>query len=146
MPRAAVFVLLIGALAVNAAPAPFFRPQRGATSDLDQLQGSWILAAEGKRPAGGERFVIRIIRDELQAREGNTQKVERYSLKIDHQSTPKRIDLVELTDEGDQESRTVRGIYRLDGDTFKVYFNKNGKTRPAQFDEKFDLLVFRRLK
>jgi uncharacterized protein (TIGR03067 family) len=148
MRRVVVVMLLLGTLPVSGAPAPFPRAERQRQSDLDQLQGEWALTGNGKaRLRDGERYVIRIARDELLAWEGDDPKLERWGFKLNAFATPKRIDLMQLLDENNQEGEKVHAIYRLHADTLTMCVNKRGKDRPTEFDpDKQEVLVFTRLK
>src|SRR5262249_56360958 len=51
--------------------------------------------------------------------------------KIDPSKAPKTID-VTMT-EGPKKGKVMLGIYEIDGDTLKAYFDPQGKKRPTEF-------------
>jgi len=68
--------------------------------------------------------------------------------KLDPTKKPKQIDAVRR--EVPQAGETLKGIYTLDSDTFKVCFAPPGKDRPTEFSTKagtgFRLLELKRVK
>jgi uncharacterized protein (TIGR03067 family) len=67
---------------------------------------------------------------------------------LDPSKSPKQIDAVRST--GPDKGKTIKGIYELTGDGFKVCFGAPGKDRPEKFEAKQGsdcrLIVMKRLK
>lgn len=99
-------------------------------NDLARLQGAWRLRSlqlDGQEmPTGGGIEI-----------DGGRFKTlgmgAEYSgaVEIDDAAKPKRLDLV-FTD-GPEAGNRNRGIYQLDGDTWKICMNMAGKARPRAF-------------
>jgi uncharacterized protein (TIGR03067 family) len=53
---------------------------------------------------------------------------------VDVAKKPKTIDITFT--EGPEKGKTIVGIYELEGDTYKVCINVNGKERPKEFAAK----------
>lgn len=53
---------------------------------------------------------------------------------VDPSKSPKTID-VTIT-EGDNKDKTMKGIYEIDGDNYKVCYAPFGKDRPKEFSSK----------
>jgi uncharacterized protein (TIGR03067 family) len=116
------------ALAV-AAPAP------AAKKDEDKLQGTWKVVsvehngkkAEPKMIAG---WTLVVAGDKMTARDGN-DVMDESSFRLDAAAKPPAIDLTMTA--GNDKGKTVRGIYRLDGDRLTICVAEPGKERPKEF-------------
>lgn len=66
---------------------------------------------------------------------------------LDASKTPKELDV--KTENGMQKGMTMKGIYKLDGDTMTVAYNVGGGERPKGFDAKGEttlLIVYKKAK
>lgn len=133
--------LCVAALALvallGAAPA-----DEASKKDQDQLQGDWILAKQTRngeevpeaklkasRTVKGNTFTINMETDQGP----QTVKAE---FKLDASKSPKEMD-AEFKSEDGSESRTLKAIYELDGDTMKTcYGSEPGAERPKKFESK----------
>ena len=103
--------------------------------ELDKLQGEWSavsLERDGnklpdemlktvKRSVTGESYTIAF-----------GEMMFKGTFKIDVSKTPKTIDIVREED----KDTPIKGIYELDGDTYKVCYGAPGKDRPTEFSAK----------
>ena len=103
--------------------------------ELDKLQGEWSavsLERDGnklpdemlktvKRTVTGESYTIAF-----------GEMMFKGTFKIDVSKTPKTIDIVREED----KDTPIKGIYELDGDTYKVCYGAPGKDRPTEFSAK----------
>jgi uncharacterized protein (TIGR03067 family) len=123
-----------------------------APSDLDRLQGTWLLItleAEGEDvPAeqhegwnavyAGNRLTLRA--GEMVRRRG--------IITLDPSRSPRAMNTWDQ--DGPYEDQTVPGIYELAGDTLKVCFARPGAERPTEFTTRrgtgFLYCVYRRQK
>jgi uncharacterized protein (TIGR03067 family) len=122
----------------------------GAKGDLDALQGAWSLVSV---EIDGEPLAMEMLKDARLV-----VKAEKYSFtlgdarlelrpKLYPDKKPKAIDLTVL--DGSQKGQTLRGIYKLEGNTYTVCRNvEPGKERPTEFATKRDsglmLVVWKR--
>src|SRR6478672_702546 len=123
--------LLVPAVALHSgADAPKKPP-----ADGDRIQGVWNLVSSergGKAEAGDERqplqieFTAESFRFRLPAGARHSQPY-----KLDAGTTPKAIDWVPGGKNG--PSKSVPGIYELDGDTLKICWGEGDKERPREF-------------
>jgi uncharacterized protein (TIGR03067 family) len=144
---------LMGLLAVSAALllAAATRAGDGEKKELEKFTGSWAATAvtvDGKElPA--ER--VKAVRLEVKGNQYTYtagKEVIKGTHKLDPGKKPKAIDAMRATGEGKGE--TLKGIYELDDDTFKVCFAAPGKDRPTEFSAKEGsgrrLIVMKRVK
>jgi|SRR5262249_33398771 len=139
-----VVVVLAGVLSAPAAPSPFPRAERRRQNDPNLLLGEWLLVSEGEKPVRhDDRYVIRLSAGEMHVVEGH-ERHRRWALKTNCNATPAQIDLIRLSaDNDDEESRTVRGIFRVTGDTLTLGLRDH--RRPTDFEDA-RVLIFKRLK
>ncbi len=102
-------------------------------NDLAKLQGAWTLRSlrldgQDMPPGGG----IEISGDRFKTVGMGTE----YSgtVEIDDSAKPKHLDLVFTG--GPEAGNRNRGIYQLDGETWRICLNMAGKTRPRAFAAK----------
>lgn len=127
-------LLLLPAVALlSGADAPKKPP-----TDGDRIQGAWNLVSSergGKAEAGDEKqplqmeFTAETFRFRLPAGARHPQPY-----KFDPERTPKTIDW--LPDGKHGPSKSVPGIYELDGDTLKICWGVGDKERPQEFKTK----------
>lgn len=107
-------------------------------SDLDRLQGSWIVASlteKGKALTKEEieGLEVTIEKDILTGiQKGKT--VVKCKVKLDSAKNPKAIDLTYLI--GDDKGKSEPGIYKLDKEQFTLVLDEEKKGRPTAFDGK----------
>jgi uncharacterized protein (TIGR03067 family) len=123
--------LLIGLAVVVAAPAPKEAPKKEAT-----IVGEWIgekAVSGGKElpvPPGGISMGFNAD-GTLTLHEGGKGNVKTGSYKIDPKKDPPEID---LSPPADKKDDTILGIYKLEGDTLTLCFQKGGPGRPTKFE------------
>lgn len=105
------------------------KPKRQVT-DLDLMQGSWLitsLIARGREQeeSGVARLVIKGDVAGFIKRPGKTP--DEFKLKLDSSAEPPAIDFIE-------SGKPMHGIYELDGDNLKICYFDRGTTRPKSFD------------
>jgi uncharacterized protein (TIGR03067 family) len=125
-----VTVLAVGLLIAADKPA-----DDAAKKDLESLQGEWTLAS-GERD--GEKFPDEFVKSLKRTVQGNKSVVTRdgqslaeSTVTLDPTKKPKAID-IKLAG-GDE---MIKGIYELEGDTFKICYAMPGSDRPKEFATK----------
>jgi uncharacterized protein (TIGR03067 family) len=108
------------------------------TSDLDRMQGTWLVASlteKGKAAPADEIAMIEIVieKDTFTTFEKG-KVVVKYQLKFDATKSPKQIDLTYLV--GDDKDKTELGIYTFDKDQLKICLEEDKKERPTVFTGK----------
>jgi uncharacterized protein (TIGR03067 family) len=105
-------------------------------SDLDRLQGTWVLVAMQRE---GEEVPAEDLKGSTAVYEGNHiilrdgDRVRRRGLvTLDPSRKPKAINTWDQ--DGPYEDQTVPGIYELDGDTLRLCFSRPGSERPKEFN------------
>lgn len=132
-----------GVFLVGNATAPKDDPNK---IDLDKLQGTWTVESGVLDGNPIEQFKgLKLIFS------GATvtlvgQEERPLTVKLNAEKTPREIDVVKGTDNGAKAEPALVGIYKLDGDKFKVTLAS--EKRPKKFHEKNDtmLLTFKREK
>jgi uncharacterized protein (TIGR03067 family) len=106
-----------------------------AKKDLEKLQGSWTMAAlevDGK-PVPEEKLkssTLTIKKDKYIIKVGDS--THETTIKLDPSKKPKEIDMTFT--EGPNKDKTLKGIYDIDGDTFKMCRGLTAdKDRPGDF-------------
>jgi uncharacterized protein (TIGR03067 family) len=137
--------LSLGALCVATSRAD------DVSKELETFTGSWAAAAvehDGRKLPEGEVKTVKLtVRGEKYTFRVGDQVIE-GTHKLDPGKKPKQIDAVRS--KGPDAGKTLRGIYELDDETFKVCFAPAGKDRPAEFATKegdgYRLMTFKRQK
>jgi uncharacterized protein (TIGR03067 family) len=98
--------------------------------ELERLQGSWTLVSletgDGQQLTDGK---LTIKGDKYEAKVGDF--TVKATIKVDPAKTPKAIDFTYT--EGPNQGETIKGVYSLEGDTFKFYRPlQAGGERPAE--------------
>ena len=102
--------------------------------ELAKFEGTWkIVSLETEQNKLGEDalkdFRLKIEGDKFTAVE-NSGEVH-GTFKVDPTKKPKTIDIT--MKEGPMKDKTMLGIYELDGDTYKLCGDMQGKSRPTEF-------------
>jgi uncharacterized protein (TIGR03067 family) len=104
------------------------------SKDLDLLQGTWTVAAmemDGQSMPAGALVEARIAIEGNRFTSTGMGAVYEGRLELDATASPARIDMV--FDAGPEKGNTNLGIYRLDGDSWKLCLATRGTVRPASF-------------
>jgi uncharacterized protein (TIGR03067 family) len=110
-------------------------PKEAVKHKLDPFQGGWSMASlvvsgeevPAEQVQAGELVVID---DEYRPTLGASS--ETCTMKVDSSKSPREIDFTYTT--GFQKGKTVRGIYKIDGDNFTICRAQSpGKDRPSKF-------------
>jgi uncharacterized protein (TIGR03067 family) len=129
---------LLLAISLSLVPALLHAAEDDAArKEYAKFTGTWRFASiEAQGQQLPERFFkdSRLVIDgeHFTLKEGNVSY--KGSFKVDVTKKPKQID-VTFT-EGPEKGKTARGIYELDGDTYKVCMGSVGKGRPTAFESK----------
>ena len=125
-----VLTLLVVGLLL-AADAPKEDPKK----DAEKMAGEWTMAS-GERdgqaiPDEFRTGLKRTVKDDeyIVTKDGETIGKGKFTL--DPSKKPKTIDIT--LSEGEQKGMVIRGIYELDGDTFKICYAQPGVDRPKEF-------------
>jgi uncharacterized protein (TIGR03067 family) len=100
-----------------------------------KFQGAWTFESS---VTGGDElpadhlkmFVVTFEGDKHTVKKGD-EVIQVGTQKIDPSKSPKTIDVTMV--EGPHKGTVMLGIYEIDGDTLKVCFDPEGKTRPTEF-------------
>jgi uncharacterized protein (TIGR03067 family) len=162
MRRAILFVLVIAALPVSGAPAPWPKSRPDRRSDLEQLQGEWELdhirnpnrdGRTHKCEPGDVRLTISGRRYFIKGRFG---KGDEGLLTIDSTSRPKRIDfgwgdVPRNASREVMDATTAYCIYQIEGDVLTIRYGDSTVGRPTNFTKSprpmpanFDIYVYKR--
>jgi len=140
-----VLMLAAAALAMTAAAVK----AADAKAELDKLTGTWTAVSierDGTPASSDQVAKVKLVVDgESYVYHSGDDKVEGKHM-LDPSKSPKEIDAVRST--GPDAGKTIRGIYELDGDQFRVCLGTPGGERPTEFSTKAGsghrLLVFKR--
>jgi uncharacterized protein (TIGR03067 family) len=105
--------------------------------DLDKLQGTWSRVSEeknGKKTAEDDLKKIRLtIKGDSYSLDDGKEK-RTGTLKLDQTKAPKAIDIIAA--EGPNKGKTLKGIYKIEDDTFTYCVAQPDKDRPTEFSAK----------
>jgi uncharacterized protein (TIGR03067 family) len=143
--------ILLAVVAVGALVAAAVRADEAPKKELEKFTGSWsavAVAHDGKKvPEEEVKKMTLTVKGEGYTLHVADQAIEGKH-KLDPTKKPKQIDAVRT--KGPHAGETIKGIYELDADTFKVCFAPVGKDRPTEFATKEGdgcrLMTFRREK
>jgi uncharacterized protein (TIGR03067 family) len=113
------------------------------TAEADAIAGTW---KPTRLLTSGESFDAEWMFGEMMTCRSGTYFVGdtlRGSYRTDPRALPAHLD--RTPSHGPCEGRTIRCIYRLEGDTLTVAFRGDGK-RPTEFDDATATLTFKRVK
>jgi uncharacterized protein (TIGR03067 family) len=113
------------------------KPADEAKKEIKKFQGTWkfdSVEAEGKKLSLDmfKDSTLVIKDDKFTFTEG--KETHKGTFKVDVSKKPKTIDITFT--EGPEKGKTIIGIYELEGDTYKVCLDPEGKKRPAKFATK----------
>jgi uncharacterized protein (TIGR03067 family) len=121
--------------------------------DEDRLQGTWKVTSienDGKKadPKTFAGWKLVVAGNKMTALDGN-DVVDDHTFTLAAAAKPPALDLVPLM--GEKKAKTVKGIYRLEGDTLTVCVSEpDAKERPKEFRSvegtSHTLVVFQRAK
>jgi uncharacterized protein (TIGR03067 family) len=111
--------------------------ERAIQEDLGQLQGTWkavTFHVDGKPVSAEELNSIRVVIQGTSSTITRGGASRTGELTLDPTRNPKIIDILLIT--GADQGTTLRGIYDLSGDTFRVCLALPGRQRPTDFDSR----------
>jgi uncharacterized protein (TIGR03067 family) len=129
-----------------------------AKKDAVKLKGAWaavtfIQSGEGnEKPIDPDDSTFRFYfsSDKMTLLELVHAGIDKASFKLDSTTTPKSIDLTFPPLQGKKNDRTLRGIYKFDGDTLMICYRVDDGERPSEFKSKAgsktNLVTLNRLK
>jgi uncharacterized protein (TIGR03067 family) len=121
--------------------------------ELKKLEGNWSVA---EHEHGGVKTPLKdlanlsleIAKGKMTTREAGDLKEATIIVGVDHKVKPAALDLKVAS--GTDMDKTVRAIYKLDGDTLTICVAEPGKDRPKKFEGKKDSghtrLVFKKVR
>lgn len=123
-----------------------------AKTDLDKLQGTWVMVSmetEGHEVEAEDVKDNRAVYEQNHLTLKTGDRVRRRGIvTLDPGRKPKAINTWDQ--DGPYDDQTVPGIYELEGDTLKLCFARPGQERPKEFTTKsgtaFLFCVYKRQK
>lgn len=110
-------------------------PADDSKRDLEKLAGEWTMeSAErdgDKVPEEFARSLKRTVKGDEYIISRDGEELSKGKFKLDASKKPKEIDLTPSS--GPAEGQTIKGIYELDGDTFKICYGPPEGERPKEF-------------
>ena len=109
---------------------------KAAEDDVKMIEGTWIpVSAE----LGGQKLPESMLKDaKLTLTDGNyTYQIDQGTYKLIPAAgpkAPKAMDIISV--KGPNHGKTFLAIYELAGDTLKICYDLEGKTRPNEFTTK----------
>lgn len=104
-----------------------------AKKELAKLDGTWqaqSMEVDGNKNDDAKSFSVTIKDGKYSAKMGSDVYNE-GKLTIDPTKKPKTLDV--MPSKGDNEGKTMQGIYELDGDTLKICLSQPDGDRPKEF-------------
>jgi uncharacterized protein (TIGR03067 family) len=126
-----LLVLSFGLLLTARAPSVTVK------EELDNLTGTWravSITENGKEMSDDDLKKVVLVVNGKTYRFGVGKTIVKGTHKLDPSKTPKTIDAVRSS--GSDKGKTIKGIYELKGDSYKVCFAAPGKDRPKEFSAK----------
>ena len=119
------------------------KPDDAAEKDLKALVGKWKVE---KAELGG-KDAMAIVKDvKLELLEGGKYKLDLLGQKdegtfsVDPSKKPAEMDIKGT--EGPNKGKTIKSIYKLDGDTVTICYELGGDARPTKFETKEGTMLF----
>src|SRR3954447_25270074 len=110
----------------------------GASGELKKFTGTWhavSIERDGKKVPKEEVDKVHLmVQGHKYTLKSGDHTIAAGAHKLDPSRSPKQIDAVRS--DGEHKGQTMKGIYELTEDTFKVCFGEPGKGRPTEFSSK----------
>lgn len=123
-----LLLLSVGCLAFTP-----LKNHNAAEGDAKMIEGTWIpMSAE----LGGQKLPESMLKDaKLVLTDGNyTYQIDQGTYKLIPAEKPRAMDITGT--KGPNHGKTFLAIYELSGDTLKICYDLEGKTRPNEFTTK----------
>lgn len=124
-----------------------------AKAEMKKMEGTWEfdkIVQNGEEVAGGdERKEMRLeIKGDTRLVKRGDEVVVKSTYTLDPKASPKGIDVTVVDGPEQIKGKTLKGVYELDGDTFKICLALEGADRPKKVEggEGVVLQVFKRVK
>lgn len=123
--------LLIACLFLSSA-----RADEAVKQEWARFAGTWLRIAyesDGRKVAAGtaQRFRLTLRANATYTLHVDNQVVVEGTARLDPAAKPKAIDMTPTT--GTSKGQTLRGIYELDGDEYRLCYAPAGQERPKTF-------------
>jgi uncharacterized protein (TIGR03067 family) len=106
--------------------------QGGDKGDRKSIQGTWILEAievDGKRNDATEKDKVefKFVFTADKVIDGSGDKKSEGTFKLDPTKKPKTIELTVTKSKSKEKERTIKGVYELEGNKFRLCMNPGGE-------------------
>jgi uncharacterized protein (TIGR03067 family) len=106
-------------------------PDSRGRKELAKLQGTWTVAEavrDGKADDAAKGNTVTIEGDRFTTRAGS-EVLREGTLKLDPTKSPKTVNATYTR--GPNQGKTALGVYRVEGDTWTLFYSVPGKPRPT---------------
>jgi uncharacterized protein (TIGR03067 family) len=121
--------------AASVGPATVADDKAELEKEARKFQGTWTfessVAGGYELPAGQLKLLVVTFEGDKHTVKNGQEVIQVGTQKLEPSKSPKTIDVTMV--EGPQKGTVMLGIYEIDGDTLKVCFDPEGKTRPTEF-------------
>jgi uncharacterized protein (TIGR03067 family) len=108
--------------------------RKAIAAERKAFEGTWVgvlNVRDGKSVAEDQARRVRLTLIDDRYTLERTDTTDRGTSRIDPTASPKTMDIAII--DGALKGRTLKGIYTLEGDTYKICFALDGKDRPTEF-------------
>src|SRR5262249_55559147 len=111
-------------------------PAEDSKKELDKLQGNWTIVSDDRegKPAATDRDAMVTVREDQFTTKSGSKVLRTGTLKLDPSKSPKEIDVTYT--EGEFKGQTLKGVYTLEGDSWKICYGLPGGDRPRSVPQK----------
>jgi uncharacterized protein (TIGR03067 family) len=106
--------------------------QESAKDELAKLQGAWKIVTHERdgKPVATDKNARVVMNGNKFVTKAGDKVLREGTLKLDPAQKPPAIDVTYT--EGPFKGQTLKGVYELDGDSWKICYGEPGEERPKQ--------------